>query len=313
MKIQNEFQKQLLDNLYEGVYFVDRDRTITAWNKAAEAITGFTAEEVVGSHCMDNILNHVDEKGDQLCFGQCPLSCTMEDGKEREETIYLHHKEGHRVAVDVRVVPMIDGQGEVIGAVEIFMESASEASELQQVNPLVRRSVIDPEMILYNQANCETALCARFDDAKKSGKSFGMLLIDIDQLSGINENLGEETGNQILQMTAATILNSLRPFDFLCRSETSDFVGLVVNTSQAQLKRIAERVRVLVQHSSLFRHKKPLKVTVSVGATMAETKDTLNTLRGRADLNLMKSKQTGRNRVTAGIVDTQKQASKNQG
>jgi diguanylate cyclase (GGDEF)-like protein/PAS domain S-box-containing protein len=312
VKIQDEFQKLLLDHLYEGVYFVDRSRTITAWNKAAEAITGFSAEEVVGSHCMDNILNHVDESGDQLCFGQCPLSCTMDDGKEREETIYLHHKDGHRVAVDVRVVPLTNEEGEVIGAVEIFMESAAEASELRQVNPLVRRSAIDPEMILFNQANCETALCARFDDAMKSGKGFGMLLIDIDQLGGINENLGEETGNQVLQMTAATILNSIRPFDFLCRSETSDFVALVLNTTQSQLKRIAERVRVLVQHSSLFREKDPLKVTVSIGATMAEARDSLNTLRGRAEMNLKKSKQTGRNRVTAGAAESQKQASKYQ-
>jgi len=49
----------LLENLYDGVYFTDHDRKITFWNKAAERITGFTAGEVIGQHCSDNILIHV--------------------------------------------------------------------------------------------------------------------------------------------------------------------------------------------------------------------------------------------------------------
>ncbi len=50
------FYKMLLDNLYDGVYFVDPLRTITYWNKGAERITGYTAAEVIGKRCADNIL-----------------------------------------------------------------------------------------------------------------------------------------------------------------------------------------------------------------------------------------------------------------
>ncbi len=48
--------KEILDHLYEGVYFVDRERYITYWNQAAERITGFAATKVLGSRCSDNIL-----------------------------------------------------------------------------------------------------------------------------------------------------------------------------------------------------------------------------------------------------------------
>ena len=48
--------RTLLDNTYEGIYFVDAARKITFWNKGAERITGFTAAEVIGSFCYDNIL-----------------------------------------------------------------------------------------------------------------------------------------------------------------------------------------------------------------------------------------------------------------
>ena len=43
-----DFYKILLENIYDGVYFVDVDRRITFWNRGAERITGFKAEEVVG-------------------------------------------------------------------------------------------------------------------------------------------------------------------------------------------------------------------------------------------------------------------------
>ena len=58
--ISPNFYATLLDNLYDGVYFVNRERQITLWNKAAERITGFTKAEVLGKRCADNLLRHVD-------------------------------------------------------------------------------------------------------------------------------------------------------------------------------------------------------------------------------------------------------------
>ena len=60
MDISADSFSYIVDNLYDGLYVVDNDRTITYWNKAAERISGFSAEEVVGRKCSDNILTHVD-------------------------------------------------------------------------------------------------------------------------------------------------------------------------------------------------------------------------------------------------------------
>jgi PAS domain S-box-containing protein len=48
MTTQNIYYRELLDNLYDGVFFVDSNKTITYWNRAAENITGYTCEDVVG-------------------------------------------------------------------------------------------------------------------------------------------------------------------------------------------------------------------------------------------------------------------------
>ena len=58
---------EIVDNLHDGLYLVDRDRTITYWNRAAERISGFKAVEVVGKSCSDNILTHMDSEGNSLC------------------------------------------------------------------------------------------------------------------------------------------------------------------------------------------------------------------------------------------------------
>jgi PAS domain S-box-containing protein len=60
VKLKASSYAKIFESLNDGLYFVDRDRVITYWNKAAEKISGFTAEEVVGRPCSDNILNHVD-------------------------------------------------------------------------------------------------------------------------------------------------------------------------------------------------------------------------------------------------------------
>jgi PAS domain S-box-containing protein len=121
----NEFYKHLLDNLYDGVYFVDRDRRITYWNRAAEELTGFSADEVVGRCCFDNLLNHTDHCGEQLCHGRCPLHFTIEDGVSREADVFLCHKQGHRVSVSVRAAPIYDDQGCIVGAIEIFSDNTA--------------------------------------------------------------------------------------------------------------------------------------------------------------------------------------------
>lgn len=297
MNTQDSFQRAVLDHLQEGIYFVDRNRAITYWNKAAETITGFKADEVVGSHCMDNILNHVDESGHHLCFGRCPLAGSLEDGKERQETIYLHHRDGHRVAVDTRVVPFIDDNGQITGAMEIFMETASEAMRLNEPEDLDEEAMLDPVTSLWNQHYSYNALKSRLEEAKQFGRRFGVLLIDIDLFGAIKENFGDEISDQVLQMTAATILNSLRPYDFLSRSVDGEFMAMVINTNEGELKHVAERVRVMVEHSSLFRYSDPLKVTVSVGGAMGRVEDTADTLLSRAG-ELLEASREQANRVT---------------
>ena len=84
---EDNFHKHLIDNLYDGVYFVDVDRRITYWNRGAERITGYLSEMVVGTFCNNNLLNHITDNGKHLCEDGCPLLETIRDGREREAEV----------------------------------------------------------------------------------------------------------------------------------------------------------------------------------------------------------------------------------
>ena len=59
--------KTVIENLYEGVFFVDKTRKLTYWNSGSEKISGYTAREILGKQCMNNILSHIDYCDNKLC------------------------------------------------------------------------------------------------------------------------------------------------------------------------------------------------------------------------------------------------------
>ena len=63
MKLEKLSFEKIVEDLHDGLYFVNKDRVITYWNKAAEHISGFSADEVIGKSCSDNVLTHVDNDG----------------------------------------------------------------------------------------------------------------------------------------------------------------------------------------------------------------------------------------------------------
>ena len=77
---------QILDAISDGVYVTTAEREIVYWSRGAERITGYSAEEVVGKHCYDNILVHTDLDGLNLCLNGCPLDATIKSGAAEPST-----------------------------------------------------------------------------------------------------------------------------------------------------------------------------------------------------------------------------------
>ncbi|MBI5632232.1 MAG: PAS domain S-box protein [Nitrospirae bacterium] len=117
---------KIIDSANEGIYVTDADRKVVIWNSRAENISGYPADEVIGKFCQDNILDHTDSQGNSLCKTQCPLHHSIGHNCScGPEIIYLRHKDGRRIPVEVSTSPILDEKGNVIGGVELFEDVTS--------------------------------------------------------------------------------------------------------------------------------------------------------------------------------------------
>jgi len=296
--VADEFYAKLLDNIYDGVYYVDQNRSITYWNKSAEKITGYTKEEVVGKHCSDNILRHIDESGKELCINGCPLWETLHDGRIRDVNVYLHHKKGHRIPINVRVSPIFDENEKIVGAIEIFSNKQIDDETRLQIEKLKKEVYTDQLTGISNRKYADLIINKNLEEHKAVNLPFGLLFLDVDHFKNFNDTYGHKTGDEVLIMVANTVNSALRNFDTVCRMGGEEFIVILPNIDHSSLNKIAERVRVFVEKSWIEQKSELLKVTVSIGGTMAFETDTASSLIERADRLMYKSKTSGRNRVT---------------
>ncbi|MBJ6800908.1 sensor domain-containing diguanylate cyclase [Geomonas propionica] len=300
MYLSKESYRKIMDDLRDGLYIVDLDRKIVFWNRAAERISGYRAEEVVGKPCADNILCHVDDVGLNLCCSECPLASTIDSGAPHDAQVFLHHKNGHRIPVSVRVIPLTDDDGKVIGGVEVFSDNSGQVDNEERLQELEKLALLDGLTQLANRRYLDRELESRLEELHRYDIPFGILFMDLDDFKAINDRYGHETGDRVLQFVAGTLSANSRPFDLYGRWGGEEFVGIIRNVTAANLKHMGQRLRRLVEKSFALVEGEPLRVTISIGATMAVENDTVQTLLSRADALMYQSKAAGKNRLTIG-------------
>jgi len=298
METKDKFYKDVLDNLHDGVYFVDTARRITYWNRGSERISGFISQEVMGRRCSDNILKHVNEEGVNLCASMCPLAHTMRDGRPRQASVYLHHTKGHRVPVVVNAIPLYGENGKVVGAIESFTDNSAYHNAMERIQVLGEAALQDSLTGIGNRRYVEMKLTGGVAEVQEYDAHIGLMLLDIDNFKSFNDTFGHDVGDQVLQMVANTISHNIRPTDFLGRWGGEEFIVLLQNVTETQIKAVAEKLRMLVKTSFLVVDEKPLSVTVSGGATIIRPDDAPKELFKRVDNLLYKSKRNGRNRFS---------------
>lgn len=298
MAVQDSLYRDILDHLYDGVYFVDLDRRITFWNKGAERITGYAAGEVSGRCCSDNLLMHVDDSGNQLCHNGCPLLKTMGDGAPREAQVFLHHADGHRVPVLVRAAPLRDHNGEVIGAVETFSDNSSMMAALERVRELDHAVFRDPLTGIGNRRLLDVKLDTALNERRRHDLPIGALFADIDHFKAINDRFGHDVGDRVLTMVARTLAGNVRGSDVVGRWGGEEFFLLLPQIDSSMLVQVADKLRLLVASAALaVGNDTVLNVTLSLGATLLCPGDTPATVLARVDRLMYAAKQGGRNRV----------------
>ncbi len=112
-KVEREI---ILDSIADGVFTVDRYWRITSFNRAAEEITGYSAEQAIGMVCRDLFRSN-------RCGEACPMAQSMRMGRRVGNVrVNIHRTDGEVLPISISTAPLIDTDGNVIGGVETFRD-----------------------------------------------------------------------------------------------------------------------------------------------------------------------------------------------
>jgi len=166
------------------------------------------------------------------------------------------------------------------------------------VQKFERLAITDPVTGIYNRRRFDQALKNEFDRYKRYGTPFSCLLIDVDDFKQINDRLGHEMGDKVLNQVVRAIQSPLREVDILARYGGDEFAVLLIQQQSKDIQSVAARILQSVSGSSCDEVLKAgLIVTISMGIASVQSaeSDTAQKFIRRADDALYRAKRRGKN------------------
>jgi diguanylate cyclase (GGDEF)-like protein len=151
---------------------------------------------------------------------------------------------------------------------------------------------------LYNMRGFVVIANRLFAQAQRYQRSSSLLMVDSDNLKQVNDRLGHDAGNRLLQHVVKQVLGQLRSTDIAARYGGDEFVVMLPDTPARGAFEVAERIRNAVETTPFPSGTETVHCSVSIGAaSYPQDGRTLDALLGRADRALYQAKEAGRNRV----------------
>ncbi|WP_420554772.1 diguanylate cyclase domain-containing protein [Neptuniibacter marinus] len=286
-----DFEQQLFLCSPQAVIVTDRDNNIIRVNPAFQQISGYSFDEVVG------------QKPSVLGAGN--LSATdyeqawldLNDTHVWQGELFNRHKNGSVYPAWFNVIKITNNDNEFVGYIAQFFNmsqlktSAEAPSQIPQYDELTR---------LLNWEMFQSILDKRLEKSKADNEQLAVMLVDLDRFKWINDNLGRDVGDNLLQEVARRLGSVVRDEDALARLSSDEFVMMLpaVDGMDAAVK-VAQRVVEQLSHGVFVDHRE-IFISGSVGISLyPEHAERGKDLVKKADVAMYAAKQGGRNTFRA--------------
>ncbi len=290
------FPGRLLEQMRDGVIFVDAAGRIVGWNPAAERLSGINGSWVLGRTWFPELLGLTDERGEAISLEDCPVQAALSCGAQSLRRLTLRGRSGRQTPVDFHVIPVPQPEGSHVGAVVIMHDASPEASLEAECHRLQARTSLDPLTQLANRAELDRLLPAFVAQHQRREVPCSLIVCDLDHFKQINDTFGHQAGDAVIKAFASVLKSAVRPGDLAARYGGEEFVLLCAHCDNRAAAERAEQIRfrfAQIPHPCLD-HK---TATASFGVTELQPGDTPESFFRRADRALMQAKINGRNQV----------------
>lgn len=294
-------EKEFLINLValcpDGVIAITRSGLITIFNRAAEVLTGHSADKTIGKK---NIID---------------IYPSPEVAREIKKHLYSDtygekgYLEGYCVEIKTQAAKKIPirlsaaiifKNNEEAGSVGFFHDMSPQKEIEKKLRQL---SITDSLTGLYNQRYFYATLSKERARALRYQRPLSLICFDLDRFKVCNDQLGHLEGDNILRNVGKLLLDIVRKSDTAYRYGGDEFFVLLPEAELQNAKQTGEKIRTSfnAQWPYDIAHKDIdlTPVTLSVGVAQLEENETAEALIKRADVAMYEAKRQGGDRVTA--------------
>lgn len=272
----------------------DMNGTILTFNKAAEQMLGYRAEEMIGASMAVLIPK---ERADEETLVQSLLS---QNRPVRDLTTVRTHRDGHLMVVSLTASPIYDSNRAMIGACHILRPSLPNTTAERDLLYLAFR---DPLTGLYNRAHFMDRLNYVMKRDERTQRHAGILFIDLDNFKAVNDTAGHIIGDKLLKQCAHRLQSNVRAHDTIARWGGDEFVVLVDNLSPSRartteiLEQIASNVLVALSKPYYF-NSEEFRCSATIGISLFRgLSHPIDNVINQADKAMYKAKLSGKNAI----------------
>lgn len=215
----------VFENAAEGIMITDADNVILAINRAFTEITGYAAEEVVGKN--PELLNSGRQ---DAAFYQQMWQTLNQESQWRGE-IWNRRKNGEVYPELLSISLIKNASGRITHYVAVFSDIAEKKRSESQLSFLAHH---DPLTELPNRVLFTDRLDHDIHRAVRDNTQLAVLFIDLDHFKSVNDTLGHPLGDELLQIIARQLVQTVRASDTLARLGGDEFILLIEDITGIQ-------------------------------------------------------------------------------
>ena len=283
--------KSLLNSAHDAFVQLDGDSRVIEWNPSAERLFGWQRSEILNKplaplaiperyrETWRSAVTQLTETGGTLAFSEVREWVTLT-------------REGKEFPVNITVWPQPHGEGYHLNA---FIQ---DITEKKLAEAKLRQSAYFDELTkLANRALFQKTLKQTLARCKRQGTKMGLLFLDLDKFKQINDTLGHDAGDLLLQTVAERISRCTRQEDLVARLGGDEFTVLIEGVKKpGYAATVAEKI-ISAMRTEIDLNGNKVFVTTSVGvATFPECGEDAESLMKAADIAMYRAKEDGRNK-----------------
>ena len=293
-------QASLLDEAQDAILVRGPDGRVRFWNKGAERLYGYTADEAIGTAVHELLYANPDAV--LMATNQ-----TLRDGDWSGELVQ-RRRDGSLLTAECRWTRVTDDRGQHSSILAIHTDISQRKAAAREIEQL---AFYDQLTQLPNRQLLVERLRHSLVRTARSGMIGALLFIDLDNFKTLNDTLGHARGDKLLQVVSTRLAGCVRDNDTVARFGGDEFVISLVDLDLDG--DVARSKSLMVAEKILEAMRLPIQLedhehqgSCSIGITLLDQRDdTVDDLLKRADLAMYRAKSAGRNTVRTFTPDMQ--------